>query len=69
METPLKISFQGGDASEALSALIGENVEALEKLHGRLTACQVSVQGPDHHRPGPASSASRSTSPCRAAST
>jgi ribosome-associated translation inhibitor RaiA len=49
METPLKISFQGGDASEALSALIGENVEALEKLHGRLTACQVSVHGPDHH--------------------
>src|ERR1700755_269069 len=51
METPLKISFQGGDASEALSALIGENVEALEKLHGRMTACHVVVQIPDrHHR-------------------
>ena len=49
METPLKISFQGGDASEALSGLIGENVEALEKLHGRMTACHVVVQIPDHH--------------------
>lgn len=51
METPLKISFQGGDASEALSILINENVEALEKLYGRMTACQVVVRVPDrHHR-------------------
>lgn len=51
METPLKISFQGGDASGALSDLIGENIEALEKLYGRMTACHVSVHGPDHrHR-------------------
>ena len=49
METPLKISFQGGDASEVLRNLIGENVEALEKLYGRMTACHVSVHGPDHH--------------------
>jgi len=51
METPLKISFQGGEASEAISALIRENVEALEKLHGRMTACHVVVHVPDrHHR-------------------
>lgn len=51
METPLKISFHGGDASEALSRTIGEHVEALEKLYGRMTACQVSVHIPDrHHR-------------------
>ena len=49
METPLKISFQGGDASEALSTQIGENVEALEKLYGRMTACHVMVQVPDRH--------------------
>ncbi len=49
METPLKISFQGGDSSEALSALITGNVEALEKLHGRMTACHVVVRIPDHH--------------------
>lgn len=51
METPLKISFQGGDASDALSTLIGGNVEALEKLYGRMTACHVVVRIPDrHHR-------------------
>src|SRR5699024_2661835 len=49
METPLKISFQGSDTSEALSALIGEHVEALEKVYGRLTACHVMVQVPDRH--------------------
>src|SRR4051794_21521632 len=49
METPLKISFQGGAASEAISTLISENVEALEKLYGRMTACHVVVRVPDHH--------------------
>ena len=49
METPLKISFQGSDPSEALSGLIGEHAEALEKLYGRMTACHVMVQVPDRH--------------------
>ena len=53
METPLKISFQGGDASDALRQLIGEHVEQLEQLHGRMTACHVIVRIPDgHHRAG-----------------
>lgn len=47
MKTPLKIGFQGGDASEALSTLIADHVGSLEKLHGRLTACHVTVQVPD----------------------
>jgi ribosome-associated translation inhibitor RaiA len=47
METPLKISFQGGDTSEALSTLISEHVGSLEKVYGRMTACQVMVQVPD----------------------
>jgi ribosome-associated translation inhibitor RaiA len=47
METPLKISFQGSDTSEALSRLIQEHVDGLEKLHGRMTACHVMVQVPD----------------------
>jgi ribosome-associated translation inhibitor RaiA len=47
METPLKISFQGGDTSEALSRSIGDHVEALEKVYGRMTACHVMVQVPD----------------------
>jgi hypothetical protein len=34
-----------------LSTLISEHVETLEKLHGRLTSCQVVVRVPDrHHR-------------------
>jgi len=43
METTLKISFQGGDSSDALRALISENVAALERVHGRMTACHVTV--------------------------
>jgi ribosome-associated translation inhibitor RaiA len=52
METPLKISFQGSDASEALGGLITEHVEGLEKLYGRMTACHVVVQVPDRHTGG-----------------
>jgi hypothetical protein len=47
METPLKISFQGGDSSEAVKQLISENVGALEHIYGRMTACHVTVQVPD----------------------
>ena len=47
MQTPLKISYQGGAPSEALSGLITEHVHSIEKLHGRMTACQVMVQVPD----------------------
>ena len=47
METPLKISFQGGDTSDALKANISENVAALERIYGRMTACHVTVQVPD----------------------
>jgi hypothetical protein len=47
MESPLKISFQGGDTSDALTGLINEQVEALEKVYGRMTACHVMVQIPD----------------------
>lgn len=51
MEIPVRISFQGSTPSEALSALISEQVEALERYHGRLTSCQVVVKVPDRrHR-------------------
>lgn len=53
MESPLRISFQGGDASDALRQMIVEHVDALEQLHGRLTACHVTIKVPDkHHRTG-----------------
>ncbi|MBS0220711.1 MAG: HPF/RaiA family ribosome-associated protein [Proteobacteria bacterium] len=51
METPLRVTFQGGETSDALDSFIREHVESLEKLHGRMTACHVIVQIPDrHHR-------------------
>ena len=51
METPLKISFHGSDTSEALTSLIQEHVDGLEKLYGRMTACHVMIQVPEkHHR-------------------
>jgi ribosome-associated translation inhibitor RaiA len=51
METPLRISFQGSDVSEALNQMIVEHVDALEHLYGRLTACHVIIKVPDkHHR-------------------
>ena len=51
METSLRISFQGSDTSDALRQMIVEQVDALEQLHGRLTACHVVMRVPDkHHR-------------------
>lgn len=53
LQTPVKIGFQGSDPSEALTQMINEEVEQLERVYGRLTACQVTVRVPDnHHRTG-----------------
>ena len=53
MKNPLRISFQGGEPSDALRQTITEHATALEKLHGRLTACHVAIKVPDkHHRTG-----------------
>ena len=51
MKSPLRISFQGSDASDAVRQMIVEHVDALEQLYGRLTACHVVLRVPDkHHR-------------------
>ena len=51
METSLRISFQGSETSDALREMIVEQVDALEQLYGRLTACHVVMRVPDkHHR-------------------
>lgn len=51
METPLRVTFQGGETSDALDSFVREHVESLERLYGRMTACHVIVQVPDrHHR-------------------
>lgn len=47
METSLKISFQDSATSEAMTALITEQVASLEKLYGRMTSCHVVVRIPD----------------------
>jgi len=53
MRTPLRVSFQGTAPSVALRNKVIEFVDALEKYHGRLTACHVVVKAPDHrHRTG-----------------
>lgn len=53
MRTPLRVSFQGTTPSSALRGKVVEYVEALEKFHGRLTACHVVVKAPDNrHRTG-----------------
>jgi ribosome-associated translation inhibitor RaiA len=51
METPLRVTFQGGETSDALDSFIREHVESLERIYGRMTACHVVVQVPDRrHR-------------------
>ena len=47
MQTPLKITFHGGETSEAITSLIAESVTDLEHVYGRMTACHVTVQVPD----------------------
>ena len=49
MKTPVRISFQGSTPSESLTTLISEQVDILERLHGRLTSCQIVVQVPDRN--------------------
>ena len=51
METPLRVTFQGGETSDALDSFVREHVESLERIYGRMTACHVIVQVPDRrHR-------------------
>jgi ribosome-associated translation inhibitor RaiA len=51
METPLRVTFQGGETSDALDSFVREHVESLERIYGRMTACLVFVQVPDRrHR-------------------
>jgi ribosomal subunit interface protein len=49
MNTPLKISYHGVDASPAIEARIQERVARLERFNPRITSCEVAVEEP-HHR-------------------
>lgn len=50
MEKPLQIAFRDMEKSEALDALIREKVDKLEKVHDKITSCQVIVEKPQEHQ-------------------
>jgi cold shock CspA family protein len=50
METEPKIVFENLDTSDALRQKILEEIEHLEKFHGRMTACRVVVSKPEKHK-------------------
>lgn len=50
MQTPLQITFQGMERSEALEAMIQRHVEDLEAVFDRIVSCHVSVEAPRQHR-------------------
>jgi cold shock CspA family protein/ribosome-associated translation inhibitor RaiA len=53
METPVKIDFQGMDASSDLRSAITNHVAQLEQRFGRVTAGRVVLKAPGgHHRTG-----------------
>jgi ribosome-associated translation inhibitor RaiA len=53
MNTPLRITFQNTPASDAIRALIEEQVAHLERVFDRITACEVHFKLPDgNHRHG-----------------
>ncbi len=52
MQAPLNISFRNMDPSEAIEARIREKADKLERLYGRIVACDVVVEAPhrSHHK-------------------
>ena len=51
MQIPLQISFENSEPSEAIRAVIGQEVERLEKYQHHITGCRVAVVAPStkHH--------------------
>lgn len=49
MQTPVQITFQDIDPSEAVEAAIREKAAKLETFHGKLTSCRVVVAAPHRH--------------------
>jgi ribosome-associated translation inhibitor RaiA len=53
MQIPLQISFENSEPSEAVRAVIGYEVERLEKYQHHITGCRVAVVAPStKHRHG-----------------
>jgi ribosomal subunit interface protein len=49
MQKPLRLSWHGVEPSDALGALVSEEVEKLERLSARITGCDVTLEAPSHH--------------------
>jgi len=49
LQLPVRITFRNMDPSPTLEAKIREKAAKLERLHGRITDCRVSVEAPHHH--------------------
>ncbi len=53
MQKALQVAFHGMDHSQALEERIFEEFGKLEKFHGNITDCRVTVEAPHrHHRKG-----------------
>jgi ribosomal subunit interface protein len=53
MQRGLQLSWRNVTPSEAIEAHVREEVERLERFHGRITGCAVALEAPSqHHRHG-----------------
>jgi ribosome-associated translation inhibitor RaiA len=50
MQTPLKLVFRGMDLSPAIESQVRERAARLERLHDRITRCDVAIDTPHRHR-------------------
>ena len=49
METPLKISFNNVDHSDAVETRIREEADKLERFFDRIVSCRIAVEAPNQH--------------------
>jgi ribosome-associated translation inhibitor RaiA len=53
MQTPIKLDFQGMDATQGIRGAVAKHVSQLEERFGRVTAGRVVLKAPSgHHRTG-----------------
>ena len=50
MQVPLDITFQNSEPSEAIRSEVEKQAKRLEKFHGRITSCHVTVIAPTMNR-------------------
>ena len=50
MQVPLDITFQNSEPSEAIRSEVEKQAKRLEKFHGRITSCHVTVIAPTMKR-------------------